>query len=308
MHSAIEHCLRTAPVAAGCETVAQWWAGTAGLQRSWPVPIDRSIAGGFAADRVAWAFAGAYQDALRVLVPGLASDRMAAFCVTETTGNRPRDVQTRVTVGSDTLVLDGAKRWTTLGPDSATLLVVARLATPDDSERIALRVVQVPTDAAGVVVTAMPPTRFVPEVAHASVRFEQVRLPLQAMLPGDGYDDYTKPFRSIEDTHVTAAVLACLLREARARGWPQDWPEQALLVLQGLVAVAADAPSAPGAHLMLAGAMHLADRLFGEADTLFARVPDDPAAQRWQRDRALLGVAASARAQRTQRAWERLAG
>jgi hypothetical protein len=47
------------------------------------------------------------------------------------------------------------------------------------------------------------------------------------LLPGDGYDRYLKPFRSIEDIHIQAATLAWVLREARARRWPLE------LVTQG---------------------------------------------------------------------------
>ena len=62
----------------------------------------------------------------------------------------------------------------------------------------------------------MPETRFVPEVPHARVQLDAVRVDAAALLPGDGYERYVKPFRTIEDAHVTLAVLAYLLREARA--------------------------------------------------------------------------------------------
>ena len=76
-----------------------------------------AIAGGFAADRVGWAFASGYQAALRALVPGLSHDTLAAFCVTEAEGNRPRDIRTTIVPQPDgTLRIDGSKRWTTLGP------------------------------------------------------------------------------------------------------------------------------------------------------------------------------------------------
>ena len=66
----------------------------------------------------------------------------------------------------------------------------------------------------------MPPTRFVPEVPHAQVLMQDLRVSASALLPHDGYDAYVKPFRTIEDLHVTLAVLAYLLREARVRHWP----------------------------------------------------------------------------------------
>jgi hypothetical protein len=56
----------------------------------------------------------------------------------------------------------------------------------------------------------------------------------------------------------------------------------------------------------LAGALQIAHRLLAEAGPLWAAA-EDAAAARWQRDAALFAVAATAREQRTARAWERLA-
>ena len=47
---------------------------------------------------------------------------------------------------------------------------------------------------------------------------------------------------------------------------------------------------------------------YAEAGTLWARCGDDPAAQRWQHDAALCGVAGPARGRRAARAWEHLQG
>jgi hypothetical protein len=80
----------------------------------------------------------------------------------------------------------------------------------------------------------MPPTRFVPEVPHARLAFDGVAVAHEDVLPGDGYERYIKPFRSVEDIHVTAAVLAYLLAEAGRRGWPASWRERALIALLGL--------------------------------------------------------------------------
>ena len=100
-----------------------------------------------ATDRAAWAFATGYQAALRALVPGLADDVLAAFCVTEAGGNRPRDIQTTFRdAGDGTLSITGAKRWSTLGPESTLLLVVGEVAASPDAtaERSTLRVAPVP--------------------------------------------------------------------------------------------------------------------------------------------------------------------
>ena len=77
--------------------------------------------------------------------------------------------------------------------------------------------------APGLEVLPMPPTRFVPEVPHARIRLEHVRVEPAALLEGDAYERTVKPFRTVEDIHVHAATLAYLLAEASLRGWPAAW-------------------------------------------------------------------------------------
>ena len=48
--------------------------------------------------------------------------------------------------------------------------------------------------------------------------------------------------------------------------------------------------------------------LHRQADALGARTPGDPATQRWQRDRPLMNVAATARRLRAERAWDAFDG
>ena len=306
MNPALAHALRAPTQAGACETVAQWWPGWLANAAANASPMARAIAGGFAADRVAWAFASGYQAALRALLPDLPDAAMAAICVTEETGNRPRDIATTITHGADGgIVISGAKRWTTLGPASTLLLVVGRESGEADRDRPRLRVARVPTDAPGVSVSYMPATRFVPEVPHARVQFADVRLPAAALLPGDGYTTCVKPFRTLEDTHVTAAVLAYLLREARARGWPAELRERIVAALTALPAAAEDDANSPLTHIALEGALRLAHQIYADAAPLWSAAAD-AAATRWQRDSALFAVAGTARALRAARAWERL--
>src|SRR5262245_25603109 len=93
-----------------------------------------------------------------------------------------------------------------------SLLVVASTGNVDGKNR--LRVVRVPANAAGVrIEPAVAP--FVPEIAHARVTLDGVRVSAGDLLPGDGYDDYLKPFRTIEDLHVHGALLGYLIGVAR---------------------------------------------------------------------------------------------
>ena len=307
MNPALDTCLRAATAVPARASVADWWPRWSDGAARAATPAAQALLGGFDADRVGWAFASGYQAALRALLPDLPADAVAAFCVTEETGNRPRDIHTRFVPQADGSVsISGAKRWTTLGPDSSLLLIVGALPSAGDGARVQLKVARVPAGSPGVQLLAMPETRFVPEVPHARVQLDAVQVDAAALLPGDGYERYVKPFRTIEDAHVTLAVLAYLLRETRARSWPLAFAERLCAAMALLSEVAESPADAPATHVVLAGALAQAHALYAEAGTLWAQTGDDPAAQRWQRDVVLFGVAGSARSQRAARAWERL--
>lgn len=307
MNPAIDTCLRAPTVVPQRSSVAEWWPRWRDGAARAAAPPAQALLGGFDADRVGWAFASGYQAALRALWPDLPADAVAAFCVTEESGNRPRDIRTRIRPLSDGRVaIDGAKRWTTLGPDSSLLLVVGAL--PGDGPRPQLKLACVAAGTPGLQLLPMPETRFVPEVPHARVQLDGVMVDAGALLPGDAYERYVKPFRSIEDIHVTLAVLAYLLREARQRAWPAGFAERLCAALVTLTALSEAAADAPATHVALAGALAQAHALYEDAGKLWAQCGDDPAAQRWMRDAALFAVAGTARSQRAARAWERLQG
>ena len=306
-----EFLLSAAPEAAECASVEAWWPSQIALAARHASPIASAIAGGYAADRLAWAFCAGYQAALRALVPQLPANTLASLCVTEAGGNHPRAIQTTLLPHPDypgQFILEGRKRWTTLGPDSALLLVAARLGGATQTARIPLKLALVRQGAPGVSLRAMTEIAFIPEVAHAEVRFERVLVAAQDLLEGDGYARYVKPFRTIEDLHVHAAVLAYLLREARRLGWPRAWIGRAFASLHALGAIARLDASSPATHIALAGALETGAALVQEADACWEAAGSDPAGTRWKRDRALLSVASSARAKRLERSWERLRG
>lgn len=305
----LEFLLKSAATAAECTSVEAWWPRQAALCARHANPIEAAIAGGFAADRLAWAFCSGYQAALRALLPDLPANALASLCVTESGGNHPRAIQTTLLPNPELagqFVLDGHKRWTTLGPDSALLLVAARIGDAAQDARVQLKLALVRRDAPGVSLRTMSEIRFIPEVAHAEVHLERVSIDARDLLEGDAYARYVKPFRTMEDLHVHAAVLACLLREARRLEWPRAWIERAFAALHALVAIAQLDVSSPATHIALAGALEIGAALVREADACWDVAGDDAAGERWKRDRALLSVASSAREKRLARAWERI--
>ena len=307
MNPALIQCLQPCAAPERTETVNDWWPQWLALAPHASDPVALAIRGGFNADRVGWAFASGYQAALRALVPGLPHEQLAAFCVTEAQGNRPRDIRTTITPQADgSLLVDGSKRWTTLGPAGSVLLIVGLTAAATDPARPQLGLVQVSVPSTGLSLTPMPATRFVPEVPHAEVQLQGVRVAASALLPGDGYSDYAKPFRTQEDIHVTLAVLAYLLREALARHWPADFIAQLTATLNLLSTLGREDALAATTHVALEGALQMAHRLYADARPLWAASADDPAAERWQRDAALFEVAGTARRLRAASAIQKL--
>jgi hypothetical protein len=219
------------------------------------------------------------------------------LCASEDRGAHPAAIATSLTRGAGgALVLRGRKKWTTFGPAADELFVVATTGT-DDAGRSRLKVVRVDARRAGVLVKAMPPTPFAPELPHAQVELDDVRVGEEEVLEGDGYTRYLKPFRTIEDTHVLGAFVGHVAGLARANAWPPEALEEALAVVGSLGAIEARDPSAAETHRMLGGTLRLVEALATHADGWGTR--DEVAARaRWERDRVLLGVASGARAKR----------
>ncbi|HLA36686.1 MAG TPA: hypothetical protein VJ001_17630 [Rhodocyclaceae bacterium] len=308
MNPSILHCLTAQTAALELTTIASWlphW--TRGLASGGP-PLEAAIRGGFAADRVAWAFASGYQAALRILFPGLAPEVLATLCVSEESGNRPRDIRTRFSRSEEGgWSISGVKRWSSFGVSCSALFVVGAIGDEAATGRPTLRVARVAANTPGVSIAAMADTPFVPEIVHACVRLDAVRVPAAALLDGDGYARYVKPFRTVEDICVGAASLAYLLREARARAWPRGFIERAAACLAALAHQADEAYDDAAAQVALSGVLLWAQQLRTEAGDYWAAQPEDDAARRWRRDLDLFKVAASARELRVDRAWRRLA-
>ncbi len=169
--------------------------------------VDRALTFGASSDRLAWAFVAGYVAACQRLFPG--ADVAACLLVSERGASGPRDVTTRLHDGK----LRGTKTFVTMGTLARELYVLATEGSAADG-RARLRVARVARDAPGVTVEDSPPIAFLPEVPHGIARFDDAAAEI---LPGDGWIDYVRPFRAIEDLHVMVAVLA-FLAAARVRG------------------------------------------------------------------------------------------
>jgi acyl-CoA dehydrogenase len=305
MTDLLAHLLTADACPVACETVDAWWPRLLSAVAPLETTIDRAVAGGFAADRLGWAFAAGYHEALQALDPSLPPGEPAALAATEEGGGHPRAMATTLRpTGEGEWSLSGTKRFVTLGRHARSLLVVASVGA-DPAGRNALRLVKLPADAPGITLEPLPETPFAPEIEHAQAVFADVRVGAAALLPGDGYDRYLKPFRTLEDLHVVGAALGHLLAAARRHAWPEALREELLTTLVALRSLASEAPSSAATHVALAGVFRAVARATTAVDELYAAEGDAEAA-RWVRDRALLRVAERVREQRRVAAWRAL--
>lgn len=305
MPDLLDHLVTADPDPAECLTLDAWWPRMSEAGAAFGDAIDRTVAAGFAADRLGWAFAAGYHHALRRLVPGLRNGDPVALAATEEGGGHPRAiVSTLRPADGGGFVLDGTKRFVTLGRYARRLLVVASTGV-DAAGHNQLRVVRVAPDAPGVTLTDLPPTPFAPEVGHSQGAFVGVAVGADDLLPGDGYERYLKPFRTIEDLHVLGAALGYLVGLARRRRWPDALFEDTLVAVCAVRALALEPPSSVATHLALGGALRAVGRVLDAANEQLAGATDAEAA-RWERDRGLLRVADRVRGMRLAAAWRAL--
>lgn len=281
--------------------------------------VERALWAGFHADRLGYAFVGGYGAALSRLVEhvgqaqGVAPRRAfperplpphVCLCATESGGAHPRGIATRLDKQGGALVLNGEKTFATLATVAEELLVVASRGLEADGKN-RLRLVRVKPNAKGVEIVPRPETPFTPEIPHAIVRFKDVVVENEDVLPGDGYELWVKPFRTIEDTHVIASTVGYLQGAARAHDFGHDVSAELVSLSLSLIDVGARDPSAPLTHIVLAGLLGTTRRLVAALDDAWAKAPEAERT-RWFRDRPLLLVAENARAKRLDAAWERL--
>ncbi len=133
----------------------------------------------------------------------------------------------------------------------------------------------------------------------------------------DGYSNFVKPFRTLEDLFVNCAVLGYALRVCREFSAPATdsastaaRQQHTLQILQALAALRTCAAlpwEHPTSHLLLAAA---GDTLSGlkELPAAFPASAASDVAVRWQRDFSVLKTAARARAARLKLAWAAIEG
>ena len=153
----------------------------------------------------------------------------------------------------------------------------------------------------------MPSPKFIPETPHAELQLTDVAVRADAVLPGDGYNDYVKRFRTVEDILIHGAVLGYFLSAARRFDFPETVIERTTSAILATRALASMDFDAPETHIALAGTLARDANLLDHSDAHWDKAEEDER-DRWRRDRKGFGsVAGEIREARRRRAWERLA-
>lgn len=208
-------------------------------------PFNKAILGGFTCQQFSFAFMAGYQAALEKMFPTIAPNELKALCVSEAKGGHPKVIQTTLLNHQ----LTGVKTYVTAGSDAAHLLVLCKTTESVDGHPL-LKIVHVPRQTNNVKVTNFD-LPFMKAVKHGKLVLDNTKITSEQILDGDGYSQYTKPFRTLEDVCVSAAYQAMLLRQALDHQWAEDLRDQLLFNLYTLKNLFSLPPSAKETHLLL---------------------------------------------------------
>jgi hypothetical protein len=254
-------------------------------------PFELAVAGGRLMATPGLAFLVGYQAALRMLWPS-APLSLGALCATEQRSLRVADMQTRLR----DLRLSGRKDFVTAGDAADWLLVAARSEEPGEVPRLNLAVVY--PGEPGVRLEKLAPMSLMPDIGHGRLLLDNA---LCELLAGDGWDAYVKPFRTLEDIYVLSAMTAWLYGVGQDSDWPQTLQLRLLALLAGCAEVSRQAPNNPSGHVLLGGLFAQFDGLKAEVNQALADGSPQWAAM-WQRDQAVMDLAAGARGKRLAKA------
>lgn len=264
-----------------CQTPAAWYAALCERVVN-PTPFKVAVTGGRLAPTPGLAFLAGYQSALRALWPGVPAG-IGALCITERRSSQPKDF----TCVWHNERLSGQKDFVLGGDAASWLLVAAR-----DQERLVM--LEVDGNAPGLDFIALPSLGLLPDVPHAKVQFNAVQ---GRCLPGDGWQDYAKPFRTLEDIYVLGAMLAWLLAQAAIYHWSEQLKSQLLRLLNSCSFLSTQACTKATTHVALAAVLEQFATLRTALDQAFESAPQT-LREAWLRDQKVLDLAQGARQKR----------
>lgn len=249
------------------------------------------------AKTIGQAFSIGYRCALQSLLPDLEQNHWGAFCVTEKTGVHPKKLTTTVSKAG---VLNGHKSFVSMADVAKELIVIARTEDSLNAERPVLKAVRVTLPHSGAEITMMPNMGMMPEVSHGVVELNNVQ---GQLLAGDGYMDFNKRFRSIEDAHLLMAFTGLILSKVLRHKLDNELIDDALVVVSALIAQDYSEGAFSVLHLngINRSFLSLKSRFEKELDSISGEFKND-----WSRDSKIFTLANKTRMLKRKKALEYL--
>ena len=218
------------------------------------------------------------------------------MCVSEKAGNHPKLLTT--TVDSEG-VLNGHKSFITMADQAKQLIVIAKAGQSQDKP--ILKAVLIEQSNASVNIEIMSPLPMVPDINHGQITFENSQ---GKVLAGDGYIDYSKRFRTLEDAHVFMAFTSMILRKCVDLKLDPELTQECLLLINALNSLQDfDKSQDPWLHLTLAACFKHFEALCHEFEEALLN-SGDAFYGLWMRDKKLFTISARARLSRNKKAQE----
>lgn len=246
------------------------------------------------ANDIGEAFMVGYRCALQALLPDLKQDAWAAMCVSEKEGNHPKLIKTTI---DESGVVNGHKSFITMADKAKQLIVLGKAGEKEG--RPLLKAVLIEQPSSGVSIDLMPALPMVPNVRHGQIQFDNSQ---GQLLAGDGYSDYSKRFRTLEDAHVFMAFTGLILRKSMELKLEGPWVQECLLLANSLMSLQnLEQTEQDWHHLTLAACFkHFEQMCNGFETDIQSASPEFY--KLWIRDKKLFTIAAKARITRENKA------
>lgn len=255
--------------------------------------VEAAIQLGLRCGNLGQAFATGYRCALQSLLPQLKNNQWAAMCVTEDGGNHPKQIKTLL---DDNGFLSGAKSFVTMASSAKQLIVIAKAGDSNGLPILKAVLVEVEETSEEVCVKDMPSLGMIPDISHGKLVLNDAS---GKVLPGDGYIDFSKRFRTLEDIHVLSAFTALILSVAFRHCLSNSILERGLFLLNFVTSN--DLDESELQHLNIYQAFEIFQNLvsdfMGQKELLPASFVSD-----WLRDEKLFKIASKARHARREKA------
>lgn len=265
-------------------------------------PFEKAIFGGFSCQQFSFTFMAGYQAALEHMFPTIAPNKLKALCVSEEKGGHPKAIETTLIDNQ----INGFKTYITAGSDVDHLLVLCK-TNEIINGRPQLKMIHLPKSSDKIELINFE-LSFMKEVKHGKLAMKDTKITESQMLAGDGFTDYTKPFRTLEDICVSAAYQAMLLRQAIEYNWEEDLRDSILLNIYTLKNLLTLTLLDPKTHILLAANDTCFEQLLPSIALNIEQTASAPFKADWALNKKVIALGKKIKAIRLAKARSRLFG